>query len=153
MLRQQFNSAGYEIDPDALALIAARSDFSALIARSEVAKIMTYAGTTRKITVDDVDACMADQQSAGFQEVIDAALEGNGREALMAFRAPDGERTKRYAGARYTLVHAATLAGASGSVRWRRFDPAGDQGPTAPCLLQTGEYAWPLKCAPGLLLR
>ncbi len=84
-LRQQFNSAGYEIDAEALGLIAARSDFSALIARSEAVKIMSYAGTTQKITVDDVDACMVDQQSAGFQEVIDAALEGNGREALMAF--------------------------------------------------------------------
>jgi DNA polymerase-3 subunit delta len=85
VLRQQFNSAGYEIDAEALALIAARSDFSALIARSEAEKLMSYAGSARKITLDDVEACLADQQSAGFQEIVDAALEGNGRESLLAF--------------------------------------------------------------------
>jgi DNA polymerase-3 subunit delta len=85
MLRQQFSAAGYEIDAEALALIAARSDFSALIAQSEAEKLMTYAGTARKITLGDVEACLADQQSAGFQEIADAALEGHGRESLLAF--------------------------------------------------------------------
>jgi len=76
---------GYEIDNDAAALVAARCDFSALLAKSEAEKLMTFAGTTRRIMADDVEACLIDQQTAGLSEIIDNALNGEGRKALVAF--------------------------------------------------------------------
>jgi DNA polymerase-3 subunit delta len=85
MIRQHVSSAGYEIDNDAAALVAARCDFSALLAKSEAEKLMTFAGTTRRIMADDVEACLIDQQTAGLSEIIDNALNGEGRKALVAF--------------------------------------------------------------------
>ena len=84
-IRQHVSSYGYEIDADAAALIAARCDFSSLLARSEAVKLMTYAGAPRRIAVSDVEHCLIDQQTAGASEIIDFALEGDGRKAIEAF--------------------------------------------------------------------
>lgn len=84
-IRQHASSQGYEMDADAAALIAARCDFSALLARSEAQKLMTYAGTARRITVTDVEHCLIDQQTAGSSEIIDFAFDGDGRKAIEAF--------------------------------------------------------------------
>lgn len=83
-IRQKAQAAGYEIAPDAAALIAVRCDFSALLAQSETEKLMTYAGETRRISIEDVEACLADQQTAGLSEIVDYALNGEGRKALLA---------------------------------------------------------------------
>ncbi|MGO8951912.1 MAG: DNA polymerase III subunit delta [Rhodomicrobium sp.] len=84
-IRRQAQSAGYEIAADAAALVAVRCDFSALLARSEMEKLMTYAGLSRQISLADVEACLADQQTAGLSEIVDHALNGEGRNALAAF--------------------------------------------------------------------
>jgi len=84
-VRRQAQSAGYEIAADAATLIAIRCDFSALLAQSEMEKLMTYAGASRRIALEDVDACLADQQTAGLSEIADCALNGEGRKALAAF--------------------------------------------------------------------
>jgi DNA polymerase-3 subunit delta len=84
-IRRQAKSAGYEIAADAAALIAVRCDFSALLAQSETEKLMTFAGPSQRITLDDVETCLADQQTAGLSEIIDCALNGEGRKALAAF--------------------------------------------------------------------
>ena len=84
-IRQRAQAAGYEIAADAAALVAVRCDFSALLAQSETEKLMTYAGQTRRIALEDVEACLADQQTAGLSEIVDAALNGEGRKALLAF--------------------------------------------------------------------
>jgi DNA polymerase-3 subunit delta len=84
-LRRQAQSAGYEIAADAAALIAVRCDFSALLAQSEMEKLMTFAGLSRQISLGDVEACLADQQTAGLSEIVDHALNGEGRKALAAF--------------------------------------------------------------------
>lgn len=84
-IRQRAQAAGYEIAPDAAALVAARCDFSALLAQSETEKLMTYAGQNRRIALEDVEACLADQQTAGLSEIVDGALNGEGRKALLAF--------------------------------------------------------------------
>ena len=84
-IRQRAQAAGYEIAADAAALIAVRCDFSALLAQSETEKLMTYAGQTRRIALEDVEACLADQQTAGLSEIVDSALNGEGRKALLAF--------------------------------------------------------------------
>jgi DNA polymerase-3 subunit delta len=84
-IRQRAQGQGYEIAADAAALIAVRCDFSALLAQSETEKLMTYAGRTRRIALEDVEACLADQQTAGLSEIVDAALSGEGRKALLAF--------------------------------------------------------------------
>ncbi len=84
-IRQRASSQGCEIDADAAALLAARCDFSSLLARSEAEKLVTYAGDARRITVSDVEHCLIDQQTAGVSEIIDLALEGEGRKAIEAF--------------------------------------------------------------------
>ena len=84
-IREHVSSLGCEIDADAAALVAARCDFSALLARSEVEKLITYAGPERRITSAEVDDCLIDQQTAGLAEIIDQALDGEGRKAILAF--------------------------------------------------------------------
>jgi DNA polymerase III subunit delta len=84
-IRERARAAGYEMAADAAALIAERCDFSALLARSETEKLMTYAGQTRTIGLEDVEACLADQQTSGLSEIVDFALSGDGRKALLAF--------------------------------------------------------------------
>jgi DNA polymerase III subunit delta len=84
-IRRQAQAAGYEIAADAAALIAVRCDFSALLAQSETEKLMTFAAPSQRITLDDVEACLADQQTAGLSEIADSALNGEGRKALAAF--------------------------------------------------------------------
>ncbi len=84
-IRQHASSQGYEMDAEAAALIAARCDFSALLARSEAQKLMTYAGAERRITVADVEHCLIDQQTAGSSEIIDFAFDGEGRKAIESF--------------------------------------------------------------------
>jgi DNA polymerase-3 subunit delta len=84
-IRRQAQSAGYEIAADAAALIAIRCDFSGLLAQSETEKLMTFAGPSRRIKLEDVEACLADQQTAGLSEIADSALNGEGRKALAAF--------------------------------------------------------------------
>jgi DNA polymerase-3 subunit delta len=84
-IRRQIAHEGYEIDSAAAALIAARCDDSALLARAEAEKLMTYAGESRRITLEDVEVCLIDQQTSGLSEVTDHALNGDGRRALPAF--------------------------------------------------------------------
>ncbi len=84
-IRQRAQAQGYEIAPDAAALVAVRCDFSALLAQSETEKLITYAGQERRIALEDVEACLADQQTAGLSEIVDFALNGEGRKALLAF--------------------------------------------------------------------
>jgi len=84
-IRNHVSSLGCEIDADAAQLVAARCDFSALLARSEAEKLVTYAGATGRITSADVDECLIDQQTAGLAEIIDHALDGEGRKAILAF--------------------------------------------------------------------
>jgi DNA polymerase-3 subunit delta len=83
-IQQHVSSQGYEIDSEAAALIATRCDFSTLIARAEAEKLMTYAGATRRIAPADVETCLIDQQTAGLSDIVDRALEGEGRKALVA---------------------------------------------------------------------
>src|SRR5271166_6129642 len=50
-IRQHVQSAGYEIAPDAAALVGARCDLSALLAQREAEKLMTFAAPSRRITL------------------------------------------------------------------------------------------------------
>ena len=84
-IRNHVSSLGCEIDADAAALVAARCDFSTLLARTEAEKLITYAGPARRITSADVDNCLIDQQTAGSAEIINHALDGEGRKAILAF--------------------------------------------------------------------
>ncbi len=84
-IRAHVTSSGYEIDAGGAALLAARCDFSALLARNEAEKLMTFAGETFRITSEDVEACLFDQQTAGLLEIVDHALDGEGRKSLVAF--------------------------------------------------------------------
>ncbi|MBI4724685.1 MAG: DNA polymerase III subunit delta [Rhodomicrobium sp.] len=84
-IRRHISSAGFEIGEDAAALVALRCDYSALLARSEAEKLMTFAGPSRRIGVEDVEACLIDQQTAGLSEIADHALNGEGKSALLAF--------------------------------------------------------------------
>jgi DNA polymerase-3 subunit delta len=83
-IRELVSSQGGQIDAEAAALIATRCDFSSLIARTEAEKLMTYAGAGKRITANDVEACLIDQQTAGLSDIVDHALDGEGRKALIA---------------------------------------------------------------------
>ncbi|MBJ7535099.1 DNA polymerase III subunit delta [Rhodomicrobium vannielii ATCC 17100] len=84
-IRHQAAEAGYEIDGEAAALVVARCDCSALLARAETEKLITYAGEDRRITAAQVEDCLNDQQTAGLSDIVDAALDGDGRKAILAF--------------------------------------------------------------------
>lgn len=84
-IRDQVSSFGCEIDGDAAALVAARCDYSALLARNEAEKLILYVAPARRITSGDVEDCLIDQQTAGLAEIIDHALDGDGRKAILAF--------------------------------------------------------------------
>ncbi len=83
-IQQLVSSQGRQIDAEAAALIATRCDFSTLIARAEAEKLMTYAGASGRITTSDVEVCLIDQQTAGLSDIVDGALDGDGRKALIA---------------------------------------------------------------------
>jgi DNA polymerase III subunit delta len=84
-LQSQAASEGFEIAGDAAALIAVRCDYSALLARAETEKLMTFAGSAARITVDVVEACLFDQQTSGLSEIADHALNGDATRSLQAF--------------------------------------------------------------------
>ena len=84
-IRTHVSSLGCEIDDEAAALVAARSDYSTLIARNETEKLITYIAPGRRITSSHVEDCLIDQQTAGLSEIIDHALDGDGRKAMLAF--------------------------------------------------------------------
>ncbi len=83
-IQQHVSSQGFEIGAEAALLIATRCDFSALIARAEAEKLMTYAGAARRIEASHVEDCLIDQQTVGLSDIADNALDGEGRKALVA---------------------------------------------------------------------
>jgi DNA polymerase III subunit delta len=85
-IKQHALAAGYEIDTEVAGLIAVRSDGSALLAISQIEKLMTFAGNTRRIVLEDANACLADHQTAGAWQIAEYALDGAARRALLAFQ-------------------------------------------------------------------
>ncbi len=83
-LRQRLEKLGHQIDNDALSMILDRADGSAALAFPEIEKLSLYAGKNNKITLADVEHVLSDQETAEFSEIVDAALEGNAKEALAA---------------------------------------------------------------------
>ncbi|MGA7328825.1 MAG: DNA polymerase III subunit delta [Rhodomicrobium sp.] len=84
IIARQVSTAGFSIEEEAAALIAIRTDYSSALARTETEKLMTFAGKKSRITVCDVEECLIDQQTAGLSEIIDYALNGDARQALLA---------------------------------------------------------------------
>lgn len=84
-IRAQLASEGYEIEPDAVALLHEKVGNSQLAASAEIQKLIAYAGEARRITVDDVAATTDDQTEAGFDDVMGAALDGNAAAAVGHF--------------------------------------------------------------------
>lgn len=82
MMRREITAAGYDIDPEALALLHARAGVSQLVARAEIEKLISYAGDERRITIADVEAATGDQTESGFDDVIETALNGHPEQAL-----------------------------------------------------------------------
>jgi DNA polymerase-3 subunit delta len=82
MMRREIAAEGYEIDADALSLLHARAGASQLVARAEIEKLISYAGDERRITAADVEAATGDQAEAGFDDVIETALNGQPDQAL-----------------------------------------------------------------------
>lgn len=82
-IKHQMAKSGYNVTNEAAALVAARCDFSVPLIRSEVEKLMTFAGADRHITLDDVDACLTDQQTAALSDIVDNALDGEVAKSLV----------------------------------------------------------------------
>jgi DNA polymerase III subunit delta len=85
-IQSQAASRGFEISGDALALIAVRCDYSALLARTETEKLMIFAGSSARITIDDVEACLPDQQTSELSEITGHALNGDAARSFQAFQ-------------------------------------------------------------------
>jgi DNA polymerase III subunit delta len=84
-IQSQAASGRFEISSGAAALIAVRCDYSALLARTETEKLMTFAGSSARITIDDVEACLPDQQTSELSEITGHALNGDAARSLRAF--------------------------------------------------------------------
>lgn len=84
-IQRQVASEGFSIDAGAASLIASRCDDTALLARTEAEKLMTYAGKSRRVTLEDVETCLIDQQTSGLTEIADHATNGDAALALAAF--------------------------------------------------------------------
>ncbi|SEQ54082.1 DNA polymerase III, delta subunit [Faunimonas pinastri] len=75
-VQQQIAEAGQTIEPDALELVAGSLGGDRLVTRSEVAKLLTYAGEESPIRLEHVEAVIRDSLESRTDQIIDAAMLG-----------------------------------------------------------------------------
>jgi DNA polymerase-3 subunit delta len=86
--------AGLSIDRDAKEALAGLVGSDRLSTRAEIEKLIFYAGGTKKITLADVRAVVADASGLALDDMLDAASAGDAKAALRAFAvARDGGTT------------------------------------------------------------
>lgn len=77
--------AGLAIDRDAKEALVSLVGSDRLATRAEIEKLIFYAGDTKKITLADVRAVVADASGLALDDLLDAASAGDARAALRAF--------------------------------------------------------------------
>lgn len=76
--------AGLSIDRDAKETLAGLVGSDRLSTRAEIEKLIFYAGDTKRITLADVRAVVADASGLAIDDVLDAAAAGDAKAALRA---------------------------------------------------------------------
>jgi len=112
--------AGLGIDRDARELLVSLIGGDRLASRGEIAKLALYAQGQQRVTAEDVRLVVGDASALALDDVVDAALAGETREAVAALAKAFGAATRPDAvlGAllrALSAVHQMTLAVAGGS--------------------------------------
>jgi DNA polymerase III subunit delta len=82
MLRDTARAQGYVLDDEAAGLILAASGNERDVARQELEKTLIYVGSSSKsVSAADVQAVSADRGAAGFDNLISALMNDDGRKA------------------------------------------------------------------------
>ena len=82
LIRDDVKAAGHTITPDAVERLAHLLGGDWAVSRSEIAKLVLYAGADREITAEHVEAVVGDASAHAFDAAITATLGGNVAEAL-----------------------------------------------------------------------
>lgn len=85
--------AGLAMDRDAKEALAALVGSDRLSTRAEIEKLIFYAGDTKRITLADVRAVVADASGLAIDDVLDAASAGDSKAALRALVVARAEGT------------------------------------------------------------
>lgn len=85
--------AGVSIDRDAKETLLGLVGSDRLSTRAEIEKLIFYAGETKKISLADVRAVVADASGLAIDDVLDAAAAGDSKAALRALAVARGEGT------------------------------------------------------------
>ena len=82
LIRQTFHEAGISVTPDAMAFLAGRLGEDRKITRSELEKLVLYAGDSGSLTLEDAAASCGAQSGLTLDELCDAAAAGRTRSAI-----------------------------------------------------------------------
>ena len=107
---QMLGEQGVRIDPDALAWFASQLGPDRAATRSEVEKLVLYAGDGLRLDLADVMACTGDAAGAALEEAAFAATAGDRAAADLAIERSLAEGTSPIAVARVLLSHLHRLA-------------------------------------------
>lgn len=86
--------AGMSVDRDARELLVSLIGGDRLASRGEIAKLILYAGTDRRITVEHVEAIVGDASALVLDDVVDSALCGDAPAAVSALAKAFGAATR-----------------------------------------------------------
>ncbi|MEL6298156.1 MAG: DNA polymerase III subunit delta [Pseudomonadota bacterium] len=75
-------AGGHTMTPDARDSLTARLGADRALSRGEVEKLLTYVGTPREITAEDVDAVVGDASALSLDRIANAAADGDARVAI-----------------------------------------------------------------------
>lgn len=70
-------SRGLAVDPDAQSYLASHLVGDRLVVRSELEKLALYMGEGRRVTLDDVHACVGDSATLNLDDAVWAAADGD----------------------------------------------------------------------------
>jgi len=82
LVRSEISAAQIAIEKDAERHLTGLLGADIGVAKSEIAKLVTYAGTAGRITVEDVDAVIGDTSQGTLDAAVDAILARNAARAL-----------------------------------------------------------------------
>ncbi len=79
LIKSELHGSGHTISPEALSLLAERLSDDRALARQTLEKILLFLGTDGPREIDEavVLECAEDPETAGYQDVVDALLDGN----------------------------------------------------------------------------
>ena len=77
LVDSEIGAAGLSIDPDARKALLAALGADRLATRQEIDKLILYAHGSARVTLDDVDAAVADASALALDDAVDAAFAGD----------------------------------------------------------------------------